>query len=86
MVVGWRFFAHGFKPELADMPSELAYYDIDTAAGEPPKLTKHTIDMRSGVGAQFLTVDYNGDDLIDVVVSNRKGVFLFEQLPRRRGE
>lgn len=83
LVTGWRFFAHGFKPEKADMPSELAYYDIETAEGKPPKLTKHIIDMRSGVGAQFLTADYNGDNLIDVIVSNRKGVFIFEQLPRR---
>ena len=33
----------------------------------------------SGVGTQFEVADVNGDGLLDVVTSNKKGVFYFEQ-------
>ena len=80
LVTGWRFFAHGFRAALAGKPSELAWFDIVTQEGQPPKLTKHTVDMRSGVGAQFETKDFDGDGRIDIIVSNRKGVFIFKQV------
>lgn len=79
LVTGWRFYAHGFSPEKANDPSELAWYEVATKKGEVPTLVKHSVDIRSGVGAQFVTSDYNGDGLMDIVVSNRKGVFVFEQ-------
>jgi len=52
---------------------------IETIAGAAPKLVKHSVDDQSGVGAQFVTTDINGDGQTDIVVSNRKGVFVFEQ-------
>ena len=79
LVTGRRFFAHGYRPSLATQASQLYWFDIKTATGKPPELVPHKIDDQSGVGAQFLTEDFNGDDKIDVVVSNRKGVFLFIQ-------
>jgi hypothetical protein len=33
-------------------------------------------------GTQFVVADFNGDGLLDIVTSNKKGVFLVEQLPR----
>ena len=80
LVTGWRFYAHGYHPDRAGDPSELAWFDIETTKGKPPALVKHIVDIRSGVGAQFVTGDYNGDPLTDIVVSNRKGVFIFEQV------
>ncbi len=79
LLTGRGFFAHGFKPELAREPSELYWYELETAKGQPPKLKAHKIDDQSGVGAQFVSSDFNGDKKIDVVISNRKGVFLFLQ-------
>ncbi len=79
LVTGRRFFAHGYRPSLASQASQLYWFDIKTAKGKPPELVPHKIDDQSGVGAQFLTEDFNGDDKIDIVVSNRKGVFLFLQ-------
>ena len=79
LVTGRRFFAHGYRPSLAGQASELYWFDIKTAKGNAPEFVPHKIDDQSGVGAQFLTVDFNGDKKIDVVVSNRKGVFLFLQ-------
>jgi len=79
LVTGRRFFAHGYSPEKADMPSELAWFEIEITKGASPKLVKHSVDDQSGVGAQFVTTDINGDGRMDIVVSNRKGVFVFEQ-------
>ena len=79
LVTGRRFFAHGYRPALASQASELYWFDIQTSKGKPPEFVPHKIDDQSGVGAQFLTEDFNGDGKIDVVVSNRKGVFLFLQ-------
>ncbi|MBW8885561.1 MAG: VCBS repeat-containing protein, partial [Planctomycetia bacterium] len=42
--------------------------------------TPHQIDHDSGVGTQFEVADVNGDELLDVVTSNKKGVRYFEQV------
>jgi hypothetical protein len=78
LVTGQRFGAHGFKDERA--PSELFWYELQTKKGEPPTLVAHKVDDQSGVGAQFVTTDINGDGKMDILVSNRKGVFVFEQV------
>ena len=79
LVTGRRFFAHGFRPSLAGQPSQLYWFDVKTAKGKPPEFVPHRIDDQSGVGAQFISEDFDGDGDVDVVVSNRKGVFLFLQ-------
>jgi len=77
LVTGQRFGAHGFKDERA--PSELVWYELSPQKDGPPKATLHVVDDQSGVGAQFVTTDVDGDGRQDIVVSNRKGVFLFRQ-------
>jgi hypothetical protein len=79
MVTGRRFFAHGFRPEKAGDPSPLYWFDIKLKKGEVPELIPSLIDDQSGVGAQFVTEDINGDKKTDILISNRKGVFLFTQ-------
>jgi hypothetical protein len=44
--------------------------------------TPREIDDQSGIGTQFVVADFNGDGLLDVVTSNKKGVFLLEQVGR----
>jgi len=39
----------------------------------------HEIDNDSGVGTQFEVCDLDGDGLLDVVTSNKKGVHAFVQ-------
>jgi hypothetical protein len=34
----------------------------------------------SGIGTQFTVADINGDKLRDVIIANKKGVFVFEQV------
>ncbi len=79
LVTGRRFFAHGFRPEKAGEPSQLYWFDLKLKKGETPELVPHLIDDQSGVGAQFVTEDFNGDGKVDIAISNRKGVFIFTQ-------
>jgi hypothetical protein len=39
----------------------------------------HQIDDNSGVGMQVTAVDLNNDNKPDIIVSNKKGMFVFLQ-------
>lgn len=62
---------------------------VDPGSEEPPwlvryehfegKWTRHIIDEDSGVGTQFVVQDVDGDGKLDIVTSNKNGVFLFRQ-------
>ncbi len=80
-VTGKRFWAHnGYDPGSYE-PSVLCWYELRVRDGQPAWI-RHEIDDDSGVGLHFEIVDVNGNGLLDIVTSNKKGVFLFEQLPR----
>lgn len=79
MVTGRRFYCHGYNESKKYDPAELVWYELEAVKGGIPKLTPHLIDDQSGFGAQFVTEDFNGDGLIDIITSGRKGVFLFIQ-------
>jgi hypothetical protein len=63
-----------FKATKVDVP----------AKGKDParsfiRFTPYIIDTDSGVGTQFAVADINGDGLLDVIVSNKKGVCVITQ-------
>lgn len=78
-VTGKRFFAHNGNDPGAFEPSELVWYAAGRDENGRPTWTPYLIDEDAGVGLQVLVQDLTGDGLTDIAVSNKKGVFLFEQ-------
>ena len=54
------------------------WFELTRRDGRPVWIP-HQFDDNSGVGTQFEVADVNGDGLLDVVTSNKKGVYYFEQ-------
>jgi hypothetical protein len=83
LVTGRRWWAHGPAPRGdpgADGPAVL--YWFRARRGKDGRITfdPHLIDEDSGVGTQFAIADLNGDGLLDIIISNKKGVFAFLQV------
>jgi hypothetical protein len=79
LVTGKRFWSHGHREPDADKPAMLYWFEAKRGGDGMVKFTPHVIDDDSGIGTQFVVADINGDKLPDVVVSNKKGTFVFEQ-------
>ncbi len=78
-VTGKRWWSHNGHGPGADGPAVLYWYELQRVDGKPT-WTRHEIDGDSGVGTQFTVADINGDGLLDIATSNKKGTFVFEQL------
>lgn len=77
LITGKRKWAH---PPGVDVGSEEASLLVRYELSEG-RWVRHGIDEASGVGTQFVVQDVNRDRLLDIVISNKNGVFLFEQVP-----
>jgi len=79
-VTGKRWWSHGPTGEpMADQPAVLFWYELKHKKDGQPEWIRHAIDHDSGVGTQFEVSDVNGDGLLDVVTSNKKGTHYFQQ-------
>jgi HEAT repeat protein len=78
IVTGKRFWAHRHNDEGIDDPSVLCWFEMKRESGRPSWI-RHDIDFASGVGLHFPIVDLDGDGLLDIATSNKKGVFVFIQ-------
>jgi hypothetical protein len=79
LITGKRWWSHGKSEPGSDGPA--AIYWLKNTRG-PDGITQFTpmlIDDNSGIGTQFEVADFNGDGLLDVITSNKKGVFIFLQ-------
>jgi putative heme-binding domain-containing protein len=82
-VTGKRFWAHGPKGDPgSDEPAVLYWFQARRASDGKISFTPHVIHNASGVGLHFAIADVNRDGVPDIVTSNKKGVFLFEQVRR----
>lgn len=84
-ITGKRFFAHNdtdTDPGTHD-PAILAWYEFE--GGKQPTWKEHHVDTDSGAGLNIVAEDITGDKLTDIVISNKKGVFVFENLSKRKG-
>jgi hypothetical protein len=81
LVTGKRWWAHGPKGDAdPGAPAKLFWFEARKNKEGFTTFVPHEIDGDSGIGTQFAVMDVNGDRLPDVIVSNKKGVFLFEQV------
>ena len=80
LVTGKRYFAHNGHDPGAREPAVLYWFEFKP--GKEPAWTPHKIDDNSGVGLHVVTQDITKDKLVDIVVANKKGVYLFEQVKR----
>jgi hypothetical protein len=79
LVTGKRWWAHGPKKDAQpNHPAVLYWFELTRQNGKPVWIP-HQIDHDSGVGTQFEVTDVNGDGLLDIVTSNKKGVYYFQQ-------
>jgi len=76
IVTGKRFWAHGPSgdPE-PNAPHVLYWFELKRDGGKASYIP-HIIDDSSGVGTEVMAADVNGDGKPDVVVGNKKGVFV----------
>jgi len=73
--------AHGPKGDVdPTAPSMLYWFKAKKSADGMTTFTPMEIDNDSGIGTQFEVVDMNGDKHPDVIISNKKGTFLLEQV------
>jgi hypothetical protein len=80
LVTGKRWWSHGRSEPGSDWPAMLYWFKASKSKDGVVKFTPTIIDTDSGIGTQFAVEDINGDKLPDVIVSNKKGVFVFIQV------
>jgi hypothetical protein len=78
-VTGKRFWAHVQGDPGVDEAAVICWFELTRDTNGQPEWVRHQFDHDSGVGTQFEIADVNGDQLLDVVTSNKKGVFYFQQ-------
>lgn len=79
-VTGKRWWAHATGDDGSQMPACLVWFETQRSGGRV-RFVPHVIDNSSGVGTQVMLVDVNGDKLLDIVSGNKRGAFLFLQIP-----
>ncbi len=78
IITGKRYWAHGGKDPGGDQPAVLYWFQT-VRANDTATFVAHQIDDASGVGTQVRAEDITGDSKTDVLVSNKKGTFVFTQ-------
>jgi len=81
LVTGRRWWAHGPRGDAGpNDPAYLYWFQAKRGKDGLVTFTPHLIDDDSGVGTSFVVADINGDGLPDIVVSNKKGTHVFQQI------
>jgi hypothetical protein len=81
LVTGKRFWSHGRAEPGSEKPAKLYWFEATKGPEGKVTFTPREIDDQSGIGTQFVVMDFNGDGRLDIVSANKKGVFLLEQVP-----
>lgn len=79
LVTGKRFWSHGKNEPGSDKPAMVYWLQAKKSADGAISFTPQEIDNNSGIGTMFEVIDLNGDKLLDIVTSNKKGVHVIMQ-------
>lgn len=79
LVTGKRYLAHTGNDPGWDDPIELIWLEPKVATSGVVEWEIHLIDVGVGVGTQIELSDINLDGKVDILVSNKKGTYLFLQ-------
>lgn len=77
ILTGKRFWSHGPKGDVEpDAPAVVFWFETKRDGAGGASFVPHLIDDNSGVGTQVSATDLNGDGRPDVIVGNKKGIFV----------
>ncbi len=77
ILTGKRFWAHGPAGDKEpDAPAVVFWFEQHRDGDDGIRFVPRLIDDNSGVGTQVATTDLNKDTQPDVIVANKKGIFL----------
>ncbi len=79
LITGKRWWSHGKAEPGSDGPAIIYWLKNTKGADGLTQFTPMVIDEDSGIGTQFEVADMNGDGLLDIISSNKKGVRVIVQ-------
>lgn len=86
IVTGKRFWAHGptGDPE-PNAPAVLYWFQLQRARSGSAEFIPHLVDNDSGVGTQVTVAPVSSRKNPDIIVGNKKGLFLFRHETKKAG-
>ncbi|MBX3256294.1 MAG: VCBS repeat-containing protein [Chitinophagaceae bacterium] len=78
LITGKRYYAHNGHDPGAEEPAVLYWFELKP--GKTPQWIPHLVDNNSGAGLNLVVQDITKDKLADIIIGNKKGVFIFEQI------
>src|SRR5262249_26475947 len=79
LVTGKRYWSHGKNEPGSDAAAMIYWFKPIRASDGTLTFHPEIIDSDSGIGTQFEIKDVDGNGKLDVITSNKKGVFLLLQ-------
>ena len=74
LVTGKRWWSHGRNEPGSGWAAPIVWFKATKNADKFTSFFPYLIDDDSGIGTQFAVADINGDGLLDIISSNKKGV------------
>ena len=74
LVTGKRWWSHGRSEPGSNWDARIYWLKAEKENDGFISFVPHVIDTDSGIGTQFEVTDINGDGLLDIASSNKKGV------------
>lgn len=85
IVTGKTYRAHDFADPGSRQAPVIYYFELTREDGEA-EYVPHLIDDKAGIGRRLVSKDLNEDGLVDLVVGNKNGTFVFIQKVREASQ